>query len=122
MKRLLRAIEEESLSGRLAEPLAQAGWEPRLRTMEPGVQIMIGVAGHDRYWLYPPMPFAAHPNVCALSDRVRETGVFVESPVLPTPQQAAEILREHGVPSLEMTSDQSRRGQPRVVLANGDAS
>lgn len=123
MKRLLRAIEEESTSGRLAGPLEQAGWEPRLHSPEPGVQIMIGVAGHaDRYYLYPPMPFASNPKVCVLSDRVRETGVFVESPVLPTPQQAAEILREHGVPSLEMTSDQSRRGQPRVVLANEDTS
>jgi hypothetical protein len=122
IRSLLRAVEEESFSGRLAGPLAEAGWEPRLHTMEYGAQIMVGVAGYNRYWLYPPMSFAAHPNLCALSDRVCETGVFVESAILPTPRQAAKILREHGIPSLEMTSEQSRRGQPRVVLPRGGTS
>lgn len=121
LRRLLRAIEEESTSGRLVGLLVQAGWEPQLHELEPGLQIMIGVAGQaDRYYLYPPMPFSANPKVCALSDRLRETGVFVESATLPTPRQAAEILCKHGIPSLEMTSEQARRGEPRVVLTHED--
>lgn len=100
----------------------RAGWRPWTCSPEPGMRMVIGVAGHNRYWIYP-TPRNRDRNVYLLSDRARETAVFVESAGgPPTPHQAALILREHGIPSLEMTSEQSRLGKPRVVLGRDGIS
>jgi hypothetical protein len=103
----------------------EKGWTPQ-RALNLFVDLMYGSAGHaERYCIYPPTPRARSKalDTYLLSDRTREAAVFVVSTDgPPTPRQAAEILREHGVPSLEMTSEQARRGQPQVVLpAEGES-
>jgi|SRR5215218_5783821 len=116
----LTEFERKQTSRRLAEK----GWTPQ-RVLTVMVDLIYGCAKHtDRYRIYPPTPREKPPrrDTYLLSDRLRETGVFVESSTLPTPHQAAEILRDHGIPSLEMTSEQARSGEPRVVLPEKDKS
>lgn len=113
---------------RLTEPereqtarlLEEKGWRP-YRATDFEADLVIGFAGYaDRYCIYPPTP-SARPSVqdtYLLSDRVLETAVFVEiADGPPTPRQAAEALREHGIPSFAMSPEQVRRGEPRVALS-----